>query len=214
MTKENLSSIRRDFGKSQLHEDVAPADPLVLFEAWLNDAIREGLPEPTAMSLSTVSASGKPSSRIVLLKDCDELGFVFYSNYESRKGLQIRSNPYAALLFFWPELERQVRIEGRIERTTADMSDQYFNERPLESRIGAIISPQSHQVPDRDFLTSEFDKLLKESSGNELKRPEYWGGYRLIPEYFEFWQGGKYRLHDRLIYELSKEGWKTYRLAP
>lgn len=176
-------------------------------------AVKSNLYEPTAMTLSTCNAHYRPSSRIVLLKGLDE-GLVFFTNYESKKGASIVENPFAAALFFWPELERQVRIEGKVAKVSAEESDKYFYSRPKASQIGAIVSPQSKIISSRNDLDSMFEKALADYENKEVKRPDNWGGYRIIPEYFEFWQGRSGRLHDRLFYQRENNGWTKGRLAP
>ncbi len=212
---EKLRDIRLDYTKSKLEEALMPEEPFHLFKNWLEAALQSDEQEPTAMVLSTVSPEGRPSSRIVLLKDFLEGALVFYSNYQSRKGEEMEANPNAALLFFWPALERQVRIEGKVQQITAKESDNYFYSRPPESRIGAAISPQSQIIPDRKTLEEAFQKALeKMREGVEPKRPEHWGGYKLIPEIIEFWQGRPGRLHDRFQYRLADGQWLKNRLAP
>ena len=190
------------------------ADPFTLFRAWLNEAVKAKLPEPTAMALATASKDGKPYARIVLLKKFDERGFVFYTNYESNKGKQINSNPNAALVFYWCEFERQIRVEGIIKKISTKESDEYFNSRPVLSRISAIISPQSQVVPNRNYLENLFNEYKKKVSKEEIKRPPKWGGYCLNPNSIEFWQGRENRLHDRLLFTKHKNVWLINRLAP
>ncbi len=198
-----------------IDEGTLPAEPLDLFESWYHFALDSDISEPIAMSLSTVSHDGKPSSRMVLLKQFDSDGFVFFTNYNSRKGIQISSNPNGALLFYWAEFERQIRIEGNIQKTIRKVSETYFHKRPRQSRVSAIISRQSSEVPGRAYLEKHRDDLLDQLSGKDPELPDFWGGYRLIPEYFEFWQGRRNRLHDRIVYVLEKDGsWSTKRLAP
>ncbi len=212
---ENLRDIRLDYNKSKLEEALMPDEPFRLFKNWLEAALQSDEQEPTAMVLSTVSPEGRPSSRIVLLKDFHDGALVFYSNYQSRKGEELKENPNAALLFFWPALERQVRLEGKVQQITAEESDRYFYSRPLESRIGAAISPQSQIIPDRKTLEEAFHKELENmQNGLEPKRPVHWGGYKLIPEIMEFWQGRPGRMHDRFQYRLADGQWLKNRLAP
>lgn len=209
-----ISDIRKEYTRHTLSENDVAASPFEQFNKWFHEALHGGLPEPTAMNLATVGADGRPSSRIVLLKHIDT-GFVFFTNYGSRKGQDLQHNPYAALTFHWVELERQVRIEGKTEMVEASLSDEYFNSRPLMSRIGAIASEQSRPLPNREALEDRMRALEAQYANQEPPRPHNWGGYRLIPDYFEFWQGRRSRLHDRIVYELTdNNSWKIYRLAP
>jgi pyridoxamine 5'-phosphate oxidase len=208
-----FANIRKDYLKNTLDEKQINIDPLAQFHQWLDDAINSGVDEPTAMVLSTVSEAGFPSSRVVLMKDANEKGFVFFTNYDSRKGKHLAQNPNASLLFFWKESERQVRIEGSVSKVEASESDAYFYSRPEESRINAIVSPQSGTIPDRDFL--ERSRIEFINAGKEIKRPEHWGGFILEPKYYEFWQGRVGRLHDRIIFCRGENDiWKIKRLAP
>lgn len=208
-----LANIRKDYNLNILTEQDVLKDPVEQTRHWLDEAIRHQVLEPTAMTLSTVGANSRPSSRIVLLKEITAAGFVFFTNYNSKKGRDINANPFAALNLFWKELERQVRIEGRIEKITPAESDEYYYSRPLGSRIGAIVSPQSSVIENRTVLEDEVKKLEKLPE-NEIKRPENWGGYILVPDYIEFWQGRSSRLHDRLAFTLEDSVWKLNRLAP
>ncbi|HSX88061.1 MAG TPA: pyridoxamine 5'-phosphate oxidase [Pseudomonas sp.] len=213
---QTLADMRRDYTRDGLNEAQAPLEPLSLFKLWFADAVKtEQLPvEPNAMMLATVDADGRPHCRVLLLKGVDDDGFTFFSNYDSAKGEQLLANPYAAMTFFWPSLERQVRIEGRIERVTDAESDAYFQVRPLGSRLGAWASPQSRVIADR----AELEGLLAETEQRFLNQaphcPPHWGGYRLQPERIEFWQGRSSRLHDRLNYRLQDGAWLRERLAP
>lgn len=209
----DLRDIRKDYNQFEIGEDDFPLEPVHWFNAWLGDAMESGEPESTAMVLSTVSADWRPSSRVVLLKSFDELGFVFFTNYRSRKGLQISGNHFAALNFFWPLTERQVRIEGIVVKTESSESDEYFYSRPVESRINAIISNQSSVVSSRRQLEEEREKLMF-ADAESLQRPSHWGGYRLKPDRFEFWQGRPGRLHDRIQYQLNGSIWNIHRLSP
>lgn len=210
----DLRDIRKDYQHSVIPGDDFPVAPENWFREWLSNAIESGEPEPTAMVLSTVSAEWRPSSRVVLLKSFDDHGFVFFTNYLSRKGIQLQGNPYAALTFFWPLTERQVRVEGVVGKIDPDESDSYFYSRPLESQINAIISPQSMPVSSREELEREHEKLLFAEQGEQLLRPAHWGGYRLKPDRMEFWQGRPGRLHDRIQYLLEENIWNISRLAP
>lgn len=207
-----LADLRRKYEKDLLLESSLAPTPLEQFSKWFDEALQADVPEPNAMTLATVGANGRPSARIVLLKGLDERGLVFFTNYTSRKGQDLAAHPYASLLFFWQPLERQVRLEGLVEKVSAAESDTYYNSRPLGSRIGAWVSPQS-QPTSREELEQR-NAALSESLGMEPPRPEYWGGYRLKPEYVEFWQGRPSRLHDRLVYTLTAGQWKQSRLAP
>ena len=210
----DLAQLRTDYSLKTLDEGQVDRDPLKQFGVWMVEAIHAKVPEPTAMNLSTVDASGRPSGRIVLLKGVDPRGFVFFTNYESRKGRDLAARPVAALTFMWKELERQVRIEGAVEKVTAAESDAYYETRPLGSRIGAWASPQSEAIENRAWLEARWAELAKEY-GEEPTRPEHWGGYRVIPEKVEFWQGRRSRLHDRLLYTRQSDGsWRIERLAP
>ncbi len=213
MREVNISGVRKNYSEKILDEKNIDANPFIQFQLWLDEAINTEIEEPTAMTLATSTKNGKPSARIVLLKEITEDGFVFYTNHTSRKGKELKQNPQAALVFHWKELERQIRIEGSVKRISEADSDKYFNSRPILSRISAIISPQSRIVPDRIFLEGLFVDY-KNNSKNEIIRPENWGGNILIPDYFEFWQGRKSRLHDRICYKRLKKGWKINRLAP
>ena len=199
--------------RAGLHESEVLADPLAQFETWFADAVNAQLPLSNAMSLATIAAGGKPASRLVLLKGVDHGGFVFYTNYDSRKGREISTNAHAALLFGWLPLERQVRIEGTLTRVSARESDDYFASRPLGSRHAAIASPQSETVASRAALEARYEKVVSET-GDTPRRPAHWGGYRLMPVAIEFWQGRANRLHDRLLFGKTAEGWRITRLAP
>ena len=211
----SFADLRKEYMQRGLDEGDLDADPIRQFQAWF-DAARAASPfEPNAMALATVGADGRPSVRMVLLKGLDERGFVFYTNYESRKGRELEDTPWAALDFFWPEMERQVRVEGNVERVTAEESDNYFHSRPVGSQLGAAASRQSEVIPDRDVLERRVAELGEQYRDQEIPRPEYWGGYRVVPDFIEFWQGRLNRLHDRLRYRLSADGsWKIERLSP
>jgi pyridoxamine 5'-phosphate oxidase len=209
----DIGRIRQDYSGEPLDEAHAASEPVAQFSAWFAEAVKAELPMVNAMTLATADADGRPSARIVLLKGVDERGFAFYTNYESRKGGELAANPRAALLFYWIELEREVRIEGAIERTTAAESDAYFASRPLGSRIAAIASPQSAVVAARAILEERYAQSERQLGVNP-HRPAEWGGYRVIPEAIEFWQGRPNRLHDRLLYRRKAGGWDIVRLAP
>jgi pyridoxamine 5'-phosphate oxidase len=211
---DELAALRREYGDSGLdHPDLEP-DPLVMFRHWLHDAVVAGLHEPNAMVVSTVSAQGHPSSRLVLLKGVDQRGLVFYTNYDSRKGDELSVNPNCALLFPWHALQRQVRVEGKAMRASEEESKAYFASRPRASQLGAWASPQSQVVSSRDELDRRYAELEDRFSGLDVPLPENWGGYVVVPEVMEFWQGRRGRMHDRLVYRREGEGWATVRLAP
>lgn len=211
---KDLFDLRRDFALKTFAEQEATADPLALFELWLNEAIQVKALEPNAMTLSTATTDGKPSSRVVLLKQVKG-GFVFFTNYDSRKGQQIAENNHCALNFVWHELERQVRIEGIAEKLSEEESDSYFEVRPEKSKLGAWASPQSKVIPDREYLEKLVVDYEQKFKGKEIHRPTNWGGYIVTPNLIEFWQGRKNRLHDRIQYTLNNDNsWKIERLAP
>ena len=209
----SIADLRNEYARAALDESHADADPIRQFAHWWDEAINSQLPEPNAMTLATADASGRPSARVVLLKGFDDNGFVFFTNYESRKGVELAANPHAALLFFWPELERQVRIEGPVERVAERESDEYFRSRPLASRIGAWASPQSRVIASRAWLMARAAEMGLRH-GTNPSRPPFWGGYRVLPQAVEFWQGRPSRLHDRLRYTRAEGGWMRERLAP
>ena len=210
---DSLAQLRKNYTLGQLSETEVPHNPLPLFQQWFDQAIKAECPEPNSMTLATADKAGNPSARIVLLKGADENGFTFFTNYESQKGKDLAARPQAALLFHWHELERQVRIQGIVERVSSQESDEYFHSRPPASRIGAWASPQSAAIPNRQFL-EEAEARFKAEFGDAPPRPEHWGGYRLRPTEIEFWQGRPSRLHDRIHYQLQDGGWKIRRLAP
>jgi len=212
--KKNIADIRQEYKRASLLEAEVNANPLVVFNKWLDDAIKADVPEPTAMTVATSTFEGKPSARMMLLKGADDNGFAFFSNYESRKARQLAQNPFAALVFFWPLLERQVRIEGKVSKVSAKESDRYFKTRPIGSRIGAWASPQSQVIPNRRYLENLKSDYQEEFAKREVNRPDNWGGYTLMPNLIEFWQGRPDRLHDRLQYRLENEIWVLERLAP
>ncbi|HJZ90525.1 MAG TPA: pyridoxamine 5'-phosphate oxidase [Gemmataceae bacterium] len=198
----------------ELREADADPDPVRQFQLWFDAAVAAGLPEPNAMTLATCTADGVPSARIVLLKICDERGLAFFTNYQSRKGRELANNPRAALVFFWPALERQVRVEGRVELVSADESDAYFAGRPVNSRLGAWASEQSAVIPSRDELERKQREYEAQFPDGRVPRPPHWGGYRVVPDVFEFWQGRPSRLHDRLRYRRVAGRWVIERLSP
>jgi pyridoxamine 5'-phosphate oxidase len=211
---KGIENLRKSYERAELDETHSASAPLQQFEHWLHDALTAKLPEPTAMTLATVGSDGRPSTRVVLLKGCDARGFVWYTNYESRKGRELAANPHAALQFHWVELERVARIEGRVEKTSDEESDAYYRTRPLGSRIGAWASPQSRVIASRAHLVAEAARFGAKYL-LDPPRPPHWGGYRLVPDAFEFWQGRRSRLHDRLRYTLRADGtWLRQRLAP
>jgi pyridoxamine 5'-phosphate oxidase len=209
----NIADIRKDYKVASLSENDVAHSPFTQFDNWLKEAIAAQLPEPNAMTLATVDANGRPSTRVVLIKGVDERGPVWFTNYQSRKGRELAGNPFAALQFHWVELERVVRIEGRVEKVSDAESDAYFNGRPLDSRIGAWASPQSETISGRVMLVA---RAAEYAAKFLLKppRPPHWGGYRLLPDRFEFWQGRPSRLHDRIVYRLADDAWRIERLAP
>ena len=209
----DLAKLRRDYELKTLDESQVDRDPMKQFGVWMVEAIHAQVPEPTAMTLATADAKGHPSGRIVLLKGMDAQGFVFFTNYESRKGRELAANPFAALTFLWKELERQVRIEGRIEKVAPDESTAYYDTRPVGARIGAWASPQSEVIENRGWLEKRWEELSAQY-GDSPKRPPHWGGYRVLPDYLEFWQGRRSRLHDRIAYTRAADRWKLARLAP
>ena len=214
MINADLAALRQNYSRSELDETSVAADPFEQFAAWMNDALETGITEPTAMTLSTVAADGSPSSRIVLLKGADTEGFVFFTNYESQKGRELAANPHAVIHFFWPDLERQVNVSGPVERISVEESDEYFATRPFESRIGAWASHQSETIASRMILEERVNELSKKYAGGDVPRPPHWGGFRLTPGRFEFWQGRPSRLHDRICYHRHNGGWKITRLSP
>jgi pyridoxamine 5'-phosphate oxidase len=210
----DYSGIRRDYSQNELGEDTVNSNPFLQFKTWFDEAIESKLfADVNAMALSSINSENKPSSRIVLLKQFDENGFVFFTNYESRKSNDMIANPNVSLLFFWDKLERQIRIEGTVEKTTIQESDDYFYSRPKESQIGAWASKQSKEIT-KDELQKKFEEYQTIYADKQVKRPEYWGGFRVIPSYFEFWQGRPSRLHDRIVYEKNESFWNIFRLQP
>jgi pyridoxamine 5'-phosphate oxidase len=208
-----IADLRKSYERDELDENASAADPLDQFQTWFDQALKAELPEPNAMTLATVGADGRPSTRVVLIKGFDARGIVWYTNYDSRKGQELARHPWAALQFHWVELERVVRIEGAVEKVSAEESDTYFASRPLDSRLGAWASPQSQVIPSRSVLVTAAAQAAARHLLNP-PRPPHWGGYRLQPDRWEFWQGRKSRLHDRLRYRLDGSAWVRERLAP
>lgn len=211
---QSIADIRKDYTTETLLESDVAADPITQFRKWWEQVMASDVLEPNALTLATASSDGFPSARIVLLKDFDQRGFVFYTNYKSFKGLQLTENPKATLVFFWKELERQVRISGVVEKVSGAESDEYFASRPIGSRLGAWTSPQSNVIPNREWLEEEFEKRKEEFASGTVPRPPHWGGFRVRPVIVEFWQGRPSRLHDRIQYTLEGGSWKIERLAP
>lgn len=212
--KQEIADLRKDYRLKTLNESDVSSDAIEQFATWWNEAVASEIDEVNAMTVATATAAGKPSARIVLLKSFDSNGFVFFTNYKSHKGRELEENPYAALVFFWKELERQIRIEGAVEKIDESESDAYFNSRPAGSRIGAWASPQSEVIPNRDVLTNNAEKYIAKFK-EQIPRPKHWGGYTVKPQIIEFWQGRSNRLHDRIQYTLQNNNlWKIERLAP
>ena len=211
---KSINNLRREYKLNKLSEETVQNNPVKQFEVWFKDVIRLKLPEQNAMILATSGRKAHASARVVLLKGFSNLGFKFFTNYQSSKGKNLRENSYASLLFYWAGLERQIRIEGKIKKLSRSESQKYFDSRPLESRIAAWASEQSKIIPDRDYLESQYKKFQEKFSGKKIPLPPNWGGYILIPNYFEFWQGRRSRLHDRICYKKQGGKWKIFRLAP
>lgn len=209
----NLKNMRLNYEQGQLLESNIKMNPFELFRKWFDQAVEAKIIEPNAMTIATATKEGIPSARVVLLKGFDETGFVFYTNYHSRKGKELNDNPFAAILFWWREFERQIRIEGKIEKISRKESEEYFNQRPLKSRYGTLASEQSEIIENREVLEKRFTDLEKQYGANP-PTPENWGGYKLIPAKFEFWQGRTSRLHDRICYHKENNNWKIFRLQP
>lgn len=214
MMKKEFNRLRREYLSGSLDVMDIDKDPMIQFEAWFLQAVTAGLPEPNAMVLSTAGHNGHVSSRVVLLKGIEAGRFLFFTNYESRKGQQLAENPHASLLFFWKELERQIRVEGTVKKYPRKKSVDYFNQRPLESRISALISPQSAVIPDRMFLEAMWQGAMLDLAGRDPECPGNWGGFQLKPDLIEFWQGRENRLHDRIQFTHSRGRWILERLAP
>ena len=214
MNSTNANNGKKNNQSNELNERSVDKNPFIQFTKWYEGVLSSKLNEPASMMLSTADVNGNPSARIVLLKEIDDSGFVFYTNYGSRKGKDLKENPKAALTFFWDELLRQIRIEGRIEKISRESSKEYFSSRPHESQIGAWVSEQSSVIPNREILENKFDELEEKFGNKEIPLPEFWGGYKVIPNYFEFWQGRENRLHDRICYNKENDEWKIFRIAP
>ncbi|TGM60895.1 pyridoxamine 5'-phosphate oxidase [Leptospira adleri] len=210
-----IADIRNSYTRSSLEIADTGDDPVVFFQKWFQEAVLSEVFEVNAMTLATASKDGKPDARTVLLKGIAENSFLFFTNYESRKGKELDENPRACLVFFWPELERQIRIEGNVKKISKEESEEYFHSRPRESQIGAHSSPQSQVIPDRKFLEERFQEFSSQFEGKEVELPDHWGGYAVTPERIEFWQGRASRLHDRIVFEKNPDSsWKKFRVAP
>ncbi|MEY4611626.1 MAG: Pyridoxal 5-phosphate synthase [Bacteroidota bacterium] len=209
----NLAALRENYQKGELLESTVAPNPIDQFKIWFQEASNAKVPEPNAMFLSTVGHDHKPSGRIVLLKHIGE-GFSFFTNYHSRKGAELAHHAQASLTFFWGELERQVRIEGKVYKMSEVLSTEYFHQRPRESQLGAWVSDQSQRVESREYLENRYAELAHQYAGKEIPKPAHWGGYELMPDYVEFWQGRPSRLHDRVVYEKQEQEWERYRIAP
>jgi pyridoxamine 5'-phosphate oxidase len=215
MKKVPITHLRREYRYEELVEKNIPSNPIPMFKRWFQEALKAKVLDVNALALASISASGKPSNRIVLLKGLDSRGFTFFTNYESRKGKELRQKPVASLLFFWPQLSRQIRIDGKVSKVSTHESDVYFKTRPRGSQLGAWASNQSQTVPNREYLEARMRALEEQFAGKTIPRPPYWGGFRLVPNTLEFWQGRPNRLHDRLQYQRKGQGgWKISRLAP
>lgn len=210
----SIADIRREYGELVLSENSIQEDPVAQFNHWFEDVVQKEKYDPTAMVLSTVDEKGYPDSRVVLLKGIEDGNFIFYTNYQSTKAIQLNKTPYAALNFYWPHMSRQVRIRGQVNKVSHQISDEYFSSRPINSQLSAIISPQSREVASRLFLEQRLNDLIQDIGQEPVLRPEFWGGYRVVPEEFEFWQGRDNRLHDRIHFVRTGEKWQHRRLAP
>ena len=212
--RKSINNLRREYKLNKLSEKTVQQDPLNQFEKWFKEVLKVGLIEPNAMILATADNKAKPSVRVVLMKEYGREGFTFFTNYTSRKGQNLSDNSHASILFFWAELERQVRVEGLIKKISRTESKKYFDTRPLESRLAAWTSEQSKMIPGRDYLEAKFQIFKRQFKGRQIPVPPDWGGFRLVPEYFEFWQGRESRLHDRICYKKVTKKWKIFRLSP
>jgi pyridoxamine 5'-phosphate oxidase len=210
----NFADIRRDYGELCLNEESISPDPITQFKLWFEEVAQNEKNDPTAMVLSTTDAKGYPDSRVVLLKGLDQGNFIFYTNYQSNKGVQIDTNPHAALNFYWPHMARQVRVRGMVKKLSDEQSDAYFLSRPIKSQFSAIVSQQSQEIISRDILLNELEQLILQQGSEAIVRPKYWGGFMLIPDEIEFWQGRDNRLHDRIFYYRHDTRWAFCRLAP
>lgn len=211
---DSLHQMRQEYAAGSLNETNMPHNPMEVFNVWLDFAINSGLTEPNAMTVATATADGKPSARVVLLKEVNDNGFVFFTNYMSRKGRELIVNPEVAIVFDWHNLERQVRVEGRAEKLSSEESEAYFNERPEDAKIGAWASPQSKIVKDREELEKHLEEIEEQFEDMPVHRPSHWGGYLIRPSVIEFWQGRPSRMHDRIVYYKTEDGWTMHRLAP
>jgi pyridoxamine 5'-phosphate oxidase len=211
---KNVADLRRDYSLQELSKDAVATDPFVQFANWFDEYLASQPPEPSAFLLATVGADGDPSSRVVLLKGFDERGFVFFTNYTSKKARDIANESRVSMTFFWPELERQIHVRGVAGKTSREESESYFASRPAASKLGAWASKQSTELSERSKLEDEFEAIKKRFEGGEIPCPEFWGGFRIVPSRFEFWQGRRSRLHDRICYELKDDGWHIFRLYP
>ena len=214
MENTEFSKIRREYSLTELNESSVSNNPFDQFSKWMDEALKSNLVDASAMILATADKNAVPSLRVVLLKGIDSEGFVFYTNYESRKGKELLENPNASLLFFWKELERQIRIEGKVEKISQKESEEYFHSRPYESQLAAWASNQSTKIPDRKYLEKKYEEIKAKYDGKEIPLPPFWGGLKLVPNYFEFWQGRENRLHDRICYTKERSIWNKERLAP
>ncbi|WP_058533376.1 pyridoxamine 5'-phosphate oxidase [Legionella saoudiensis] len=210
----SIADIRRDYGELKLEDQEIPQEPTEQFHLWFTDVLKNETNDPTAVVLSTVDGNGLPDSRVVLLKGLEGGNYIFYTNYQSNKAMQLQKTPYAALNFYWPQMARQVRIRGKVQKVSPEQSDAYFSSRPVKSQFSAIASPQSHEISSREMLEKALNDLIQQHGQKPIIRPEYWGGYMVIPDEIEFWQGRDNRLHDRIHYYRQEGNWLHHRLAP